>query len=190
MPVKNRTKPIKNYLNNAIIATAILACLFVYGGWNSNNTPINTTSNKTPALHNNENSSEAVKPVVVATTSQSSEGVTEADLDQAGLENLEKWMVNMLIKKGKSKYEAMGYNPEEFKPKVEANSVYVTKGGKKLAIIKISLDSSVRSVTIIGIKGTELYRVNCLRASRHEIPVFSGECGKEIYKIFAVSVQP
>lgn len=190
VPINNRAKPLQTFLYNALIATAVIAGLAIYGGWYANNTPAVTAPKKTPTVTTNENSSNAIKPVVVATTSQSSEGVTEADLDQAGLENLEKWMVNMLIKKGKNKYEAMGHNPEEFKPRIDANSVYVTKGDKKLAIIKISLDNSVHSVTIVGINGAELYRVNCLRASNHEIPVFSGKCGKEIYKVFAVSVQP
>ncbi len=45
-------------------------------------------------------------------------------------------------------------------------------------------------VTLIGIKGTELLRVSCIRASNHDIPVWFGECGNEVLKTFGVSIQP
>lgn len=131
-----------------------------------------------------------IKPVMAYTTTQTSEGVTEADLDQTGLANLETWIVETMLQKSRNKYVEMGYNPKDFKPKVVANSVYVTAGGKKLAIIKINMDKSMRSVTIIGIKGDELNRVSCIRASNHDIPVWSGECGNEVHKTFGVSIQP
>ena len=89
-----------------------------------------------------------------------------------------------MIKKSKSKYAELGYDPNSFNPKVEANSVYVTVNGKKLAVIKVNMDNSVRSVTIMGIKGTELHRVSCIRNSNHDIPVWTGECGKKIQEVF------
>lgn len=131
-----------------------------------------------------------IKPIMVYTTVQTSEGVTEADFDQAGLANLEAWLVETMLQKGRNKYAEMGYNQKDFKPKVSANSVYVTVGGKKLAVIKIIMDNSIRSVTIMGIKGYELHRVSCIRASNHDIPVFSGECGNEVRKTFGVIIQP
>lgn len=131
-----------------------------------------------------------IKPVTTYTTAQTSEGVTEADLDQAGLSNLETLLVETMLQKGRNKYSEMGYNPKDFKPKVSANSVYVTTGGKKLAVIKINMDNSMRSVTIMGIKGSELHRVSCIRASDHDIPVWSGKCGNEVRKTFGVSIQP
>jgi len=131
-----------------------------------------------------------IKPVQAYTTSQSSEGITEGDLGQNGLANLESWIVETMLQKGRNKYAEMGYNPNDFNPKLSANSVYVTAGGKKMAIIKINMDNSMRSVTILGIKGPELYRVSCIRSSNHDIPVWSGECGDEIRKTFGVSIQP
>lgn len=95
-----------------------------------------------------------------------------------------------MLQKGRSKYAEMGYNPKDFKPRVSANSVYVIAGGKKLAVIKVNMDNSIRSITVMGIKGTELHRVSCIRASNHDIRVWSGECGNEIRKTFGVSVQP
>ena len=190
VPVNNRPKPLQNFLNSALIATAIIASLLIYGGWYATSKRSGAPREGAHTIKNIETPSSSIKPVIAATTSQSSEGVTNDDLDQVGLKNLETWMVNMFLQKGKNNYEEMGYNPENFKPKVDANSVYVTSGSKKLAIIKINLNNSMRSVTIIGIEGKELNRVTCIRASNHEIPVFSGECGNEIYKTFAVKIQP
>ena len=139
----------------------------------------------TPSYQNSE-----IKSVKAYTTVQTSEGVTEADLDQAGLSNLETWLVETMLQKGRNKYAEMGYNPKDFNPKVSANSVYINAGGKKLAVIKINMDNSMRLVTIMGIKGAELYRVSCIRASNHDIPVWSGPCGDEVKKTFGVSIQP
>ena len=132
----------------------------------------------------------SMKPVMAFTTTQSSEGVTEADLDQSVLKNLETWIVETMLQKGRNKFAEMGYNPKDFKPKVSANSVYVNAGGKKLAVIKVNMDESMRSVTILGIKGSEMLRVSCIRASNQDIPVWSGECGNEVKKAFGVSIQP
>lgn len=130
-----------------------------------------------------------MKPVMAYTTIQSAEGVKEADLDQPALKNLENWIVQTILQKGRNKFTEMGYNPKDYKPHVVANSVYVTAGGKKLAVIKIAIDNSMRSVTILGIKGKELHRVSCLRASNHDIPVWSGECGSKVSETFGVSIQ-
>ncbi|MDO8282471.1 MAG: hypothetical protein Q7U10_07595 [Thermodesulfovibrionia bacterium] len=131
-----------------------------------------------------------IQPVVAITTTQSSEGITEADLDQAVLANLETWVMDTILKKGKDSYADMGYDPENFKPQISASSAYVTTGDKKLAIIKVDIDNSVRSVTIIGLEGSELHRVSCIREGSRDIPVWSGECGTEIKKTHGVSIQP
>lgn len=132
----------------------------------------------------------AIASVIAVSTVQSAEGVTDADLDQAGLKNLETWIVNTIIEKSKNKYAELGHDPNTFNPKMDANSVYVTASGKKLAVIKINMHNSVRSVTIIGIRGNELLRVSCMRNSNHDIPVWSGECGNKVKEVFGVSIQP
>jgi hypothetical protein len=33
VPSANRNKPLPNFINSGLIATALLACLFLYGGW-------------------------------------------------------------------------------------------------------------------------------------------------------------
>ena len=125
-----------------------------------------------------------VKPVMVFTTTQSAEGATESDLDQTVLKKLESWIVGITIQKSKMFY------PKDYKPKVSAKSVYVTVGGRKLIVVKLNVDNMTRSVTVMGIKGTELLRVSCIRGSNHDIPVWSGECGNEVRKSLGVSVQP
>jgi len=131
-----------------------------------------------------------MKPVMAFTTTQSADGVTESDLDQPSLKNLETWIVETMLKKGRNKFSEMGYNPKDFNPEISANSGYINAGGKKLAVIKVNMDGSMRSVTVIGIKGAELLRASCIRASNHDIPVWSGECGNEVRKTFGVSIQP
>lgn len=126
----------------------------------------------------------SMKPVIAFTTTQSAEGVTEADLDQSGLKNLETWMAETMLQKGRKKFAEMDYNSKDFKPKVSASSVYINAYGKKLAVIKVNMGDSMRSVTIMGIEEDELLRVSCIRASDHDIPVWSGECGNEVRKTF------
>jgi hypothetical protein len=134
--------------------------------------------------------SDTMAPVLVFDTVQSAEGVTEADLDQSGLKNLETWIVNTILEKGRAKFAKLGHDPSCFKPSISANSVYIDVGGKRLAVIKVQMDNSVRSVTVLGIKGPELHRVSCLRSSNHDIPVWRGECGSKVRQVFGVSVQP
>lgn len=131
-----------------------------------------------------------IRPVTVAVTTQDAEGVTESELDGESLKGLETWMVQTMLQKGRNSYASMGYNPNDFKPSVDRNSVYMSVGGKKLAVIKITLDNSVKSVAIIGIMGNELQRITCLRGSNHDIPVWSGACGEKIEEIFSLSIRP
>lgn len=131
-----------------------------------------------------------IEPVMAFTTIQSAGRLREVDLDQTVLKNLETWLVKTIHQGIWDKAVEMGYNPKDPQPNVVANSAYVTTGGKKLAVIKITMDYSVRSVTILGIKGNELHRVNCIRVSNHDIPVWSGECGNKVHEVFGVTIQP
>jgi len=129
-----------------------------------------------------------IKPVIAFTTTQSSEGIKETDLDQSGLKNLETLIVDIILQKGRNKFSEMGYNANDYNPTVSAGSVYINIGDKKLAVIKVKMDDSMRSVTILGIQGAELLRVSCIRASNRDILLWSGECGNEINKTFGVSI--
>ena len=95
-----------------------------------------------------------------------------------------------MIRKGKEQYVRLGYDPDSYKPQLKHQATYVTVKGKKLAVVKISVENSARSVAVIGFKDDELIRISCFRASNHEIPVFSGACGQEISEVFNVRVNP
>lgn len=140
----------------------------------------------TPASSTSHKSS--VKPVVAATTIQSSEGLTEADLNQVALDYFEKLFTDMWVKKTQNHWVSNGGDLKD--PKIVlspvAKSVYVELDGKKLAIIKITMNDSVRMVVIIGLKKSELYRVTCARSSNHDIPVSSGVCGEEVSRTFGI----
>jgi len=179
---KNVKSGIKILLPFAYFGTAMLLTMVT--------TPLMADSSLSNKSTSAVSTSDVKKPVMAFTTTQSSQGVTEADLNQEGLKNLEKWIVDTMLQKGRAKYSEIGYNPKDYKPNITANSVYITAKGKKLAIIKINAGNSVRSVTIIGINGAEMQRVSCLRGSNHDIPVWSSVCGKEMNKTFGVSIEP
>ncbi len=130
-----------------------------------------------------------IKPVLVLTTVQDAEGGSESDFNQTGLKALEKWTLDTMLKKGKSNYAEQGYNPKDFNPKFTAKSLYLVAGGKKFAIIKVNANNAIRSVTILGFKGKEQVTVNCIRASNHDIPIWSGNCGNEVNKTFGVKFE-
>jgi hypothetical protein len=50
------------------------------------------------------------------------------------------------------------------------------------------MDVGVRAVWIMGYQGEKFIRVQCLRGSDHDIPVFSGECGAKVKEAFGVSL--
>jgi hypothetical protein len=135
-------------------------------------------------------SSDKRTPVIAAITTQTSEGITDANLDQAALKNIEGWLIKTMLEKAKIHYAESGNDPKDFNPRVNARSVYMTVDGKKLAVIKIDFDNAVRSANIMGIRGNEFVRVSCIRTSNDDILIFSGECGNKIKEAFGVSLPP
>jgi hypothetical protein len=182
IPAKNRKKPLPPFLNGALIATIFLSAFLIHGGWYGNKMDAKLSRNKLD-LYENVSASQPA-PIIAAITSQGS-----GDLDQDALENLETWIVQTMLQKARNHYSADGFDPADLQPKVYADSVYMSIDGKKLAIIKIKVDNIMRSVTILGIEGSELIRVGCIRGSNHDIPVFSGECGAKVQKAFGLSVK-
>lgn len=184
----HRNRPLPPFINKALIATIVLFGFLIFGGWYANkgaveDVPRIQTSGDYATSKNKEK-------VIAAITRQSSEGITSNDLNQDVLKNLESWVIQTILQKGKGAFGDLGFDPSQFNPKVNASSVYINVNDKKLAIIKISFEEAVRSVTIIGIEKNELLRVTCLRKSNHDIPVFSGECGDKVYEAFGVSITP
>jgi hypothetical protein len=125
--------------------------------------------------------------VVTAIATQSSEGVTEADMDQPGLMRLQEWIVDMTVEKtalvsGESTFDAAAY-----KRSLNPESVYLTVAGMKLAVTKMR-PPGARMVSIMGIRGDELIRVICARDSAEDIVVLSGACGAEIARAFQITL--
>jgi len=195
IPKNNRAKPLSNFINSALIATLVIAGLLIIGGWYGNKRLSELSSSrqtlyKQDLVLNESKSPQDRAKVIAAITRQDSEGGTSDKFDQVLLRNFESWIIETILKKGKNRFEELGYDPNKFNPKVNANSVYLEVSGEKLAIIKIRFEDVMRSVSIIGIKGNELIRVTCFRYSNHDIPVFAGECGNKVNEAFGIPVQP
>lgn len=129
-----------------------------------------------------------IAPVIAAITIQDTEKTSEADLDLEALKRLEQHMVKTTLRRARANYARQGFDPKTYNPKIDANSVYTVTSGKKLAVIRISIDSQVRAVWVMGFQRNQFVRVSCIRASNHDIPIFSGECGQKITEAFGVSI--
>lgn len=130
-----------------------------------------------------------VESVIAVITVQNAENFTEAAMDMPALKNLETAMLQMTIEKARNSYAAQGFDPKTFKPSVQSSSIYVTVEGKKLAIVKATMNDQVRAVWIMGFRRDQFLRVTCLRSSNHDIPIFSGECGSKLTEAFSISLQ-
>ena len=131
-----------------------------------------------------------IAPLVTAITVQDTEGTSESDMDLDALKKLEQHMVQTILTKARANYAKQGFDPKTYNPQVDVGSVYTISGGKKLAVIKMTVDSQVRTVSIMGFNGGQFLRVTCIRGSNHDIPVFSGECGQKVTEAFGVSLKP
>lgn len=128
-------------------------------------------------------------PVVTVVAIQSNEGLTESQMTPAFLKRVEEWSVSTSRKKMSQSLSRAGRNPDiAYQIPISSQSLFNVAAGKKLMIIRMTVDNSIREVSIMGFKGSEFYRVGCLRASNHDIPVFSGECGKVVKETFGVSI--
>jgi len=129
-----------------------------------------------------------IAPTIAAITIQDTEGTSEADLDLEGLKRLEAHLVETTLRRARANYAKQGFDPKTYNPKIDVNSVYTVVSGKKLAVIRMSVDSQVRTVWVMGFRRDQFVRVSCIRASDHDIPIFSGECGQKLTEAFGVSL--
>ncbi len=134
--------------------------------------------------------SDQTAPIIATMTIQPTEHTSEAELDIDTLERLEQHMMQTTLERGRSNFAKQGFDPKTYNPKIDVSSVYTISGGKRLAIIKMSEDSRVRTVWIMGFRGGQFLRVTCIRASNHDIPVFSGECGQKVSDAFYLPMKP
>lgn len=130
-----------------------------------------------------------VAPVVTIVAIQSNEGLNESDMTPALLKRMEEWSVSTSRKKMSQSLARSGQNSNiAYQVPISSQSLFNVVGGEKLMIIRMTVDNSIREVSVLGFKGSEFYRIGCLRASNHDIPVFSGECGKVVKETFGVSI--
>lgn len=130
-----------------------------------------------------------IAPVVTIVAIQDSEGLTEADFTPTVLKRIEEWSVMTSRQKMAQSLLRSGQDSTiAYRVPIKSTSLINIVGGKKLLIVRMTVDDSIREVAIMGFRGTDFYRIGCIRASNHEIPVFSGECGKMVKGTFGVSL--
>lgn len=127
--------------------------------------------------------------VFIATASQDADGNTEADMNQALLQLLEKLALETITKKTQAALSAQGVTAK-FPPLIPS-STYTTIGGKKLAIVKLR-NKYANQVVSHGIVGNEFRRVICAKTRNFEIdvPVFYGDCGEAVRSTFELKGLP
>lgn len=116
---------------------------------------------------------------------QDSEGVTEAQMSQVFLANLEAHAATRIKAKIKDHYAARGEPAPS--TNIRSESTFIEVQGKKLAIVRIFEDGVSNSAMVTGIIGTELVRLLCTTRSTYQIEVTTGPCGAKLSEVFAVS---
>lgn len=129
-----------------------------------------------------------IASIIVLSASENSNGLKEKDLNHSVLSIWENWLVKTTTANAYRNFSEQGYDPSKLKLKIKKDSLFINVSGKKLAVIRLNLNSLVRHAIVMGIKGDELYRVTCIRPSNHTIPILYGKCGDEVGKIFGVKI--
>jgi hypothetical protein len=143
---------------------------------------------KTSAERVNRTEAAANKQEIrVLVSRQDAEGVTQKDFSLEFLKVLETYSVERVKKLTTDNLAAQGLPPTAMNHTAESN--YVEIEGLKLAVIRIRSDYAF-AVTVMGIVGKELIRVNCLRAgpSPESIPIASGQCAEKINEVFKIKI--
>jgi hypothetical protein len=171
--------------------TLAIALLLAEGGWYGATHPV--TSRELPTEHRAQVVSQAESAVpnkaphlTVLISSQSSEGVKQADMSQAFLKNLETYTVERARKKTEEYLASTGNAGNKVNVRSEAN--YIESNGTKLAVIRVTTQTEFNSVFILGIVGTELKRVLCAIEVDQAVAISYGECSDAIRRTFGVDL--
>jgi hypothetical protein len=134
-------------------------------------------------------SQESLSEVIAVTTSENSNGNTEASMNNAALKFLEKSVVEGVTKKTMAALSGRGFT-EKFPPFL-STAGYVSIGGKKLAIVKLR-NKYANQVVVHGFVGQEFRRVFCAKTKnmQEDVPVFYGNCGETVRSTFALKGVP
>ncbi len=122
----------------------------------------------------------------VVVTIQDPDGVSQSDLDSEYLKALELWTIARTKINAIKALKAQGQ--PAVAPSVVANSVYAYAGPTKLAVIRLTVGGSVAMVSLVGIIGSEMRHVGCVRESVEPIPITLGPCGEKIKEIFDAEI--
>lgn len=133
----------------------------------------------------NSSSGLAAPKTVVSVTSQDSGGVTPDQLDMNFLRNLEEWTVER-TRVNVRKAQAANGLPDEV-PELTSEAGYLEMSNRKLAVIRVNVESGVRMVKVVGIVGDKLKSVGCVQESQDKVPITFGECADKISEVFGVT---
>lgn len=158
----------------AIAAIAFVGILFVGS--------LARTNNQEP--HSSVHAVAAEPIIKVMVSRQDPEGVTEAQMSNVFLNNLEQYTVERVKEKVRDHYQARGLAPPELNVRSESN--YIEVQGKKLGIVRMFYEPG-NSAMIVGFSDGDLVRVNCQTDLNYQVEVSTGECAQKILEVFGVS---
>jgi len=164
-----------------VVAAVLFVLLMGQFGRNIGNQSSADTSAPSPSSRSPTNSD-----IRVFTSSQDSEGVTQARWDQTFLKNLESYTRERIAQKAKEYLAANGQPNASVH--LESQAVYVESGNSKLAVIRIRGNDGSNQALIHGIVGSQLKRVVCVRNSPEQIPISYGPCGEKVKEVFDVNL--
>lgn len=118
----------------------------------------------------------------VVVSRQDAEGITQEQLSQAFLGNLERYTLHRANASAALALRAHGDMPSEML--AAGGAVYLEIDGRKLAIVRLRGPGGSQQSHIVGIMGPEVVRVVC--SSEQAFPVTSGPCGDRIQREFTV----
>lgn len=122
----------------------------------------------------------------VLSSTQSSDGATEADLTPQFANALEKHGVSRIAStlEATAKQAGVSMPPAQ----IHSESTVVQSQGKKLVIVRYEIGSTARAVEVIGISGANAYRVMCTREALDAIPLTTGPCAQKVKEVHGVSI--
>lgn len=124
--------------------------------------------------------------LLVISSSQSADGVTESDLTPQLASALEKYGAGRIAAKVEGVMKQAGSSPPPLQMKSE--STVVEAQGKKLVVIRYEINGIARAVEVIGVSGTNLDRVMCTRSTLDEILLTIGPCAQKVKAVHGVSI--
>ena len=120
----------------------------------------------------------------VLASAQSADGLTENDMDQNFLSNLEAYTVERQVANSRRVLESNGVNAPM--PRPTSSALYVMSGGRKYAVVRTTFaggGGKVYSAQIMGIVGDQMRRVICI-SQTGEVPITYGVCADKIQETF------